>query len=376
MESNKSIGRLNENEIGSQYENILNTEFIKNIFNSLPHIAAVINNQRQIIFSNQKLLTDLGLNSIEKVLGARPGEVIRCEHADKGPYGCGTSEQCKFCGALNVMLTSQKENRKVESECTIVSEIKEERITFEFGIVVNPFDFRTEKYYILSLFDVSDSKRRLFLEKIFFHDVMNKVGSLNGFLQLIKAVSNPEKINDYIETLDEIGQQLTKEIISQKQLIEAENGTLAVNNDLIESKTFLNSQVNQMSEHEVAKNKTVKLDEKSESVNFFADSVILGRIISNMLKNAVEASDENQMVEAKCIKSNGSILFSVKNESFMPEEVKSKIFKRSFSTKDKGRGLGTYSMKLLTEKYLKGKIYFESSKKDGTIFFLELKAEY
>mgnify|MGYP006293419399 CR=1 len=37
------------------------------------------------------------------------------------------------------------------------------------------------------------------------------------------------------------------------------------------------------------------------------------------------------------------------------------LFKRSFSTKGVGRGIGTYSMKLFGEKYLKGKVDFKNS---------------
>jgi signal transduction histidine kinase len=372
MELNLSNNRLKKREIETQYERIINEEFINNIFNSLPHIAAVLNSQRQIIFSNQKLLNDLGINSMDNVLGTRPGEIIMCEHAQKGADGCGTSDQCRFCGALNVMLTSQREDRKVESECTIISEINGERITFEFGIVINPFEFKTEKYYILSLFDISDSKRRLFLEKIFFHDVMNKVGSLNGFLDLIKLVNDPDKVNDYLVTLDEIGHQLANEIISQKQLLEAENGTLAINEELIEAKSFLNSLVDQIAKHEVAKEVKVKLLEQSETINLITDSSLLGRIILNMLKNAVEASKEGDLVCVSCQKNSNRTLFEVNNPAYIAEEIQARIFKRSFSTKDAGRGIGTYSMKLLAEKYLKGKVYFTSTKENGTSFFLEL----
>jgi sensor histidine kinase regulating citrate/malate metabolism len=48
------------------------------------------------------------------------------------------------------------------------------------------------------------------------------------------------------------------------------------------------------------------------------------------------------------------------------------IFKKRFSTKGKGRGLGTYSIKMLTENYLKGKVFFESSPESGTIFSVQL----
>jgi signal transduction histidine kinase len=54
----------------------------------------------------------------------------------------------------------------------------------------------------------------------------------------------------------------------------------------------------------------------------------------------------------------------------MPKEIQLQIFARSFSTKGQGRGLGTYSVRLLTEKYLKGKVWFKSSEKQGTTFYI------
>lgn len=269
---------------------------------------------------------------------------------------------------------SQQENIKVESECTILSEIEGESVTFEFGIVVNPFHFEDENYYILSLFDISDSKRRLFLEKIFFHDIINKAGSLNGFLQLIKTITDPAKKDEYIDTLDIISEQLIKEIFSQKQLMEAENGTLTINKELIESVQFLNTMVFQISQHKVNKGVEVKLSEHAESINFFTDSSLLGRVILNMLKNAVEASKQGETIYASCVKDNTGLVFSVNNPAFISKEIQAKIFNRSFSTKGSGRGLGTYSMKILTEKYLKGEIYFETSEKNGTTFYLKLNS--
>jgi sensor histidine kinase regulating citrate/malate metabolism len=52
----------------------------------------------------------------------------------------------------------------------------------------------------------------------------------------------------------------------------------------------------------------------------------------------------------------------------MPDDVQLQVFKRSFSTKGAGRGLGTYSMKLLSEQYLNGRIALISSPQAGTTF--------
>ncbi|MPN46151.1 hypothetical protein SDC9_193734 [bioreactor metagenome] len=60
----------------------------------------------------------------------------------------------------------------------------------------------------------------------------------------------------------------------------------------------------------------------------------------------------------------------------MPPDSQLQIFNRSFSTKGDGRGLGTYSIRLLGEKYLKGHVGFTSNKNDGTTFFIRLPKEH
>jgi signal transduction histidine kinase len=54
----------------------------------------------------------------------------------------------------------------------------------------------------------------------------------------------------------------------------------------------------------------------------------------------------------------------------MPENVRAHVFQRSFSTKGSGRGLGTYSVKLLTES-MGGRVWFDSTAGEGTTFHVE-----
>jgi len=91
-----------------------------------------------------------------------------------------------------------------------------------------------------------------------------------------------------------------------------------------------------------------------------------------MLKNALEASSTGGTVTigAKAIKN--TLEFWVHNESYMPRTSQLQVFQRSFSTKGKGRGLGTYSIKLLTERYLKGSVSFTSTEAEGTTFSISL----
>jgi signal transduction histidine kinase len=101
------------------------------------------------------------------------------------------------------------------------------------------------------------------------------------------------------------------------------------------------------------------------------DATLLGRILINLLKNGLEAASEGTAVTATCILAGSDrIRFSVHNDMFMPDRVRAHIFKRSFTTKGAGRGLGTYSVRLLTEDYLGGRAWFDSTR-EGTTFHVE-----
>ena len=104
----------------------------------------------------------------------------------------------------------------------------------------------------------------------------------------------------------------------------------------------------------------------------WTDEVLLGRVIGNLIKNALEASASGQTVTV-AFENKRQPLFAIHNPSVMPEAVQLQMFQRSFSTRrGRGRGIGSYSVKLLTEKYLKGKVWFVSRETEGTTFFVAL----
>ena len=59
---------------------------------------------------------------------------------------------------------------------------------------------------------------------------------------------------------------------------------------------------------------------------------------------------------------------AVDGNYYMPESIGLQVFNRFFSVKGGGRGLGTYSAKYPTEKYLAGEISYTSSEEQGTTF--------
>ena len=74
--------------------------YLNDIFCSLSFIFCILNENRQIVYSNDVLLKTLEVEDVEQILGKRFGEAINCRFSFEEQGGCGTSEHCRYCGAV------------------------------------------------------------------------------------------------------------------------------------------------------------------------------------------------------------------------------------------------------------------------------------
>lgn len=368
--------RASLSQIESENRVLVTDQYISVIINAMPEIAAIINRDRQIVFFNDALVNFLGVIDKKGLFGLRPGEALNCINASLMEAGCGTSENCRYCGAVNAIVESQANNSKVTKECRITAKINDKHEFLDLRVTSTPFVFKDNTYSILSVDDISDEKRRSMLERIFFHDIINIAGGLRGFAELLKESPDPKEMEKYINVVDRLSNELLEEILSQRALANAENGELEPNFSMVSSLDILRDSVSYLSVHSVAVKKNIVILSDADDLNFKTDDVLLKRVVINMLKNALEASKFDETVTLNCIDQGDNILFSVHNNLFMPKEAQLQVFQRSFSTKGKNRGLGTYSIKLLTERYLKGSVGFETNQEDGTTFFVKLPKKF
>jgi len=108
----------------------------------------------------------------------------------------------------------------------------------------------------------------------------------------------------------------------------------------------------------------------------YADKTQINRLFTNLIKNAIEASGENEIVNIHISieKQVGDILVAVRDEgSGIPEEMQQKIFSPNFTTKSSGTGLGLAICKAIVEK-ANGVIWFETQENKGTTFFVSVPA--
>jgi signal transduction histidine kinase len=104
-----------------------------------------------------------------------------------------------------------------------------------------------------------------------------------------------------------------------------------------------------------------------------SDPTILRRILGNLVKNALEAVRVGEEVVISVTGDAEQITFHVVNPGVIPDHIQRQLFTRSVSSKAAlGRGIGTYSAKLFTERYLAGSIGFVSSGEQGTRFWITI----
>lgn len=370
-----SKGRKSQEEVREQSLSVLNMGFYKQLLDALPYLGAILNEERQVVYANRELLDYLGVESIEEVLGGRPGEILGCKFAINGTGGCGTTENCVVCGAAQSIDRAQRTGLKVTEECRIASDLRGMPVHYDLRVTVTPVMIGNNQYLVVALSDISDAKRRKVLERIFFHDILNLSGSLQSLVEIIRNEIPGGDIKPFLETFAQISSKLTEEIISQRELLAAENNDLVAHLSTFGLQGFLDRELAATNSYASETSRNLSLVPSPKEITLTTDATLLSRVLINMIKNAIEASGPGDTVSIGTSLIDGKAIIWVKNPGVMTRKVQLQIFQRSFSTKGSGRGIGTYSMKLLTEKYLRGMVYFESKEPEGTTFFLELPLE-
>lgn len=333
-------------------------------------LVFILNQQRQIVFASQNWKALTGVEDCNRLLGKRPGEVLHCIHAQKHEGGCGTAEHCRECGAVRAILKSLSGTAALE-ECRLTRLIHCNTESIDLLVFATPFTHNGETFSIFSVTDISHQKRRRALERIFFHDVINTAGGLEGLADMLEQ-SAPVELRGDLGLLKAGLHSMVEEILTQRDLTSAESSELEIHPQSCQSRELLELSLMTLQHHPVAEGRSLILHPRAASVDFITDGTLLKRVLENLIKNALEATPMGGAVSAGCETDGKSIHFWVGNSGVMSRETQLQIFERSYSTKGEGRGLGTYSVKLLTEKYLKGRVNFISTPKDGTRFTVTL----
>lgn len=338
------------------------------LIDAVPNPLLIINQEWRVVYANPAVRALIDEGGEPKVKGLSEGEAFHCVHARHGLQEAVNNECCRICGVARV-LSMSLQGKTASEDCHLDCELTGTASNLDLRVWATPLEFHNERFSLLSLVDISDKFRREMLEKICFHDLLNTLSSIRGFLSIIKD-EKVENLDEVCELLERTTQSSIDEITAIRLLDSVAHKDLEVQPEALESGTFMDLMVKTVQRHPAAVDKQLKIA-ASDAKPFRTDPRLLRRIIGNMLINALEATPEGGTVTLGCAAENLVLRFWVHNDQLIPNDVRARIFKKVSSTKGSGRGIGTYSIKLLSEA-LGGEVHFSSTKSDGTVFSLQL----
>ena len=218
----------------------------------------------------------------------------------------------------------------------------------------------------------AQSEKRAALERAFYHDVSNIVMGLVGATEALEE-EYAYDAGGLVGRIKTLTSRLADEVAMQKVLSSSELNEYEPDMQWM-SVAHVTGELREIfANHPAADGRTLMLQAPSAGTRIRTDFSMLVRVLSNMVVNALEATKKKGTVTLWVNDDDASITFCVRNESAIAKDAVDRVFQRNFSTKNgDGRGLGTYTMKLLCEKYLDAKITFTTSDREGTVFRLKL----
>ena len=325
-------------------------------------ILFVLNESREIVFCNRAALRLAGAASLSAMLGLQMGEALGCVHAT--PEGCGAADFCRTCGALPSLepggVTKSREYHFVRS----INGLEE---ACDLTVSTSPIAGRDE-FVVCTVADISHEKRRQAVERHFFHDILNLAGGVKGLAALLRDELEDGTNAELATMAAQAASELIAEIHSGRLLVEAEAGLLETKPTTASALELVQTAAAEYRGHLGSQQRTILVDPASGDLRMETDREILLCVLGNMLKNAIEAAGPGGTVTIGCQAAEDGVEFWVHDPCVIPRETQLQVFPRSFSATGRSRDVRTYSMKLLTERYLGGTVRFESDALQGTRF--------
>uniref|UniRef100_UPI004055A879 sensor histidine kinase n=1 Tax=Candidatus Electronema sp. TaxID=2698783 RepID=UPI004055A879 len=339
---------------------------ISGLLSSVGGLLAVLDEHRQIVALNDGFLQMLDIEDPASILGLRPGEALGCIHAHEEPGGCGTSKFCSSCGAAIAIVSSLTQNEPAERICALSAVRKDGRETDAALLVRSrPLLIEGRRFLLLFVQDVTKEQRRAALERAFFHDINSMLGLLAGAAELMAE----ENRSPLTETVRRTSMRLSKEVAVHRYLLQDQAAVCEPTWSELPAAEILDELRSFSAIYAAAYQKEIVFSEQVPPVSVRTDLSLLLRVVCNMITNALEASEEGGVRVWLEEHEDSRLSFCVWNGQEIPPETARRIFQLHFSTKSgTGRGIGTYSMKLIGEKLLGGSVSFSSSASEGTVF--------
>ena len=228
-------------------------------------------------------------------------------------------------------------------------EYTHERGTTTLCFTESSITIQEKNYRIIALNDIGhelderevDSWIRL--TRVLTHEMMNSltpVTSLSETLLTLPGARQDEELRQGLETIHTTGKGLANFVMSYRKLTRLPSPEPT----LFDVRPFLERMVQLAKHQHPSPHIRIVLEEVQEDLMAFADESMMTQVMTNLLKNAVQAIGENQEGEirlrAYCDASENVRIEVANNGPRIAPEIAGQMFIPFFTTKEDGCGIG------------------------------------
>jgi two-component system sensor histidine kinase/response regulator len=211
------------------------------------------------------------------------------------------------------------------------------------------------------------------VDRIIQRDLKTPLTVIMWVPDMLKSDSNlTESQVQKLDLLNQASLSMIKIMNSSINLIKMERGEYQVQASPVNILTPLYQIKNEMKELLRTKNLNMEIlvnglkPDESDNFTIQGEEILFYTILINLLKNAIEASPDDNKVTVS-LKDEKNISLEIHNQGVVPKDISNSFFDKYVTAgKSSGTGLGTYSARLITEA-MNGSINMQTSPENGTL---------
>ncbi|MBI4804512.1 MAG: PAS domain S-box protein [Desulfovibrio sp.] len=260
--------------------------------------------------------------------------------------------------------------------------VRKDGVEFPIEITHSSWRRGADIFFAAFIRDITERKRyeklREDVERIVRHDLKSPLLGIVGFAKLLMEDSAlPEKEQEWARLIYESGMQMNHLLTNSQAMLRIHEGSYRVTPkpvDLVKLLEDLGKRFEPaMREKGVSFTCEIGPAKKGDQAcNLLGEEAFLDDMLSNLIKNAVEASPEGERVDVNVRHEGGYVIIDIHNKGVIPPQVREKFFQAYVTSgKEGGTGLGAHSAFLIAKAH-NGEISFTTGEPDGTHIVVRL----
>ena len=253
---------------------------------------------------------------------------------------------------------------------TFESQVKEKLASEDFSVRETTAMLNGKKVRIIAFSDIRNELSSRELEswtkliRVLTHEIMNNVAPITSLCETLSHKSDNSEIKEGLSVINSTGKQLLNFVDNYRRMTLIPKPQLK----LFYVKPFLERMVTISSEY--SKDSNINLYIPVSDLLIYADESLIAHVVTNLLKNAVEAGATLISISAYTTPDDSIFIDISNNGKHIPDDEAQQIFVPFFTTKPTGSGIGL-SISRQIMKQSGGSIELITSDTTATLFRLK-----